>query len=872
MLSEKKLFMSVPSPEIIYLKDYEKPAYDIKSIDLTFVLDDEKTHVTNLMKMTKVSDENLPLILDGEQLVLEAVILDGRTLHETEYEIAGDTLILHNLPQHFTLEIQNTVNPEANKALDGLYKSSGIFCTQNEPQGFRRITYYLDRPDVMSLFRTKIIAPKKENPILLSNGNLVDSGDLDDGYHFAIWEDPFPKPAYLYALVAGDLGVVSDSFKTCSGREIDLKIYCDLGNEPQCVHAMESLKAAMKWDEERFDREYDLDIYMIVAVDSFNMGAMENKGLNIFNSHYVLASQETATDNDFLGIESVIGHEYFHNWTGNRITCRDWFQLTLKEGLTVFRDQSFSADLNDAVVQRIADVSMLRSRQFVEDASATSHPIKPDHYIEINNFYTATVYEKGAEVIRMYETLLGRDGFKKGMDLYFKTFDGQAVTTEDFLWSMSEANSFDLSLFEEWYRQSGTPQLKVETTFNQVNKILTVQLTQDHGKNKPLFFPLRLDVLDKKAKLLDNSAHLRDDIFIIKNSKTVIEFEVSKSEPVLSINRGFSAPIKVIYEQSQKDLAFMMAHESDTFNRYEASQKFAMMILKQGLADLKAGRDVLIDQTFIETFAAVLEDETLSDALKAKMLELPGIDIFMQEVEDIDINELYSVRNTLSQTIAQSLEEKLWQVYDKLEDSAYTIDATSMGHRAIKNKILDLLSAYETDRVKEAIANRYKQATNMTDRFTMLKLASNIPALKATIADDFYEMFKSNSLVMNKYLAVLASSELDNTLQTVIALQDDPVYDYIVPNLVRALIGSFARNYLFFHANDGSGYRFIGEKIIAIDLFNPQIASGLAGAFKSFQKMNKHQQKLMREVLEDILAVENLSKNVYEIVSKIVNQ
>ena len=864
--------MSVQSLETIYLKDYEKPTYIINSICLTFVLDDTKSHVTNVMQITKNCAKNIPLILDGEELVLEAVILNGQNLHESTYELQNDTLILHNLPDEFTLEIRNSVNPEANKALDGLYKSSGIFCTQNEPQGFRRITYYLDRPDVMSLFRTKIIAKKDENPVLLSNGNLVDSGDLDDGYHFAIWEDPFPKPAYLYALVAGNLGVVSDTFTTCSGRKIDLKIYCDLGNESQCIHAMDSLKASMKWDEERFDREYDLDIYMIVAVDSFNMGAMENKGLNIFNSHYVLASQETATDSDFQGIESVIGHEYFHNWTGNRITCRDWFQLTLKEGLTVFRDQSFSADLNDEVVQRISDVSTLRSRQFVEDASATSHPIKPEQYIEINNFYTATVYEKGAEVIRMYETLLGRDGFKKGMDLYFKTFDGQAVTTEDFLWSMSEANSFDLTQFKEWYRQSGTPQLEVKTAYDDSKKVFSLTLTQNHGDEVPLYFPLRLELLDTKAKLVSNSTHLRDDIFIIKDTTTRIEFEVDNDTPVLSINRGFSAPIKVIYEQSKEDLAFMMAKESDTFNRYESSQKFAMMVLKQALHDLKSGSDIVIDKAFISAFGSVLKDESLSDALKAKMLDLPGIDIFMQEVNDIDINELYTVRDTLSKVIAVNLEKELWQAYEKMNDKAYAIDATSIGHRALKNKILSILSANDDKAVQEAIRLRYKNATNMTDRFTMLKLASNLPTVKSDICKDFYDTFKDNSLVMNKYLAVLATSELEGTLERVISLQDDPVYDYIVPNLVRALIGSFARNYLFFHANDGSGYRFIAEKIIAIDLFNPQIASGLAGAFKSFQKMNKHQQALMRESLEAILAVENLSKNVYEIVSKIVNQ
>ncbi len=863
--------MSAHTPETIYLADYEKPHFIIENINLTFLLDDEQTQVTNEMRIIKVAKENYPLTLDGENLILESVALDGRVLHESEYELTSESLILHNTPDAFSLVIRNTINPLANKALDGLYKSSGIFCTQNEPQGFRRITYYLDRPDVMSLFQTKIIAKKSEAPVLLSNGNLIERGDLDDGYHYAVWADPFPKPCYLYALVAGNLGVVDDTFVTCSGREIALKIYCDLGNEDQCHHAMRSLKASMKWDEERFDREYDLDIYMIVAVDSFNMGAMENKGLNIFNSHYVLASQETATDSDFLGIESVIGHEYFHNWTGNRITCRDWFQLTLKEGLTVFRDQSFSADLNDPVVQRIGDVSMLRSRQFVEDASATSHPIKPDHYIEINNFYTATVYEKGAEVIRMYETLLGREGFKKGMDLYFNAFDGQAVTTEDFLWAMSKANDFDLTQFQRWYSQSGTPKLEVKTLFDESHARFDIVLTQDQKEQEPLFFPLRLKLLGQEVKLLDDRHLLREDIYIIKEKETKLSFEVKGSEPVLSINRGFSAPIKVVYEQNAEALAYMMAYDDDAFNRYEASQKFGMMVLKSALNDLKSAKEILIDSSFIVAFKAVVEDKKLNHALKAKMLELPGIDIFMQEVEDIDITQLYKVRNCLAKEIAYRLEKSLWKEYEAIEDAAYAIDATSMGERSLKNRILELLAPLKSDKVMQAITHRYSNATNMTDRLGMFKMASNNPEIRETIREDFYKRFSDNTLVMNKYLGVLATSELDRTLEIVKSLQHDKIYDNIVPNLVRALIGSFARNYLFFHAKDGSGYKFVAEKIIAIDLFNPQIASGLAGAFKSYKRMNAHQQALMKESLEGILAVDNLSKNVYEIVSKLLN-
>ncbi|MDH5464790.1 MAG: aminopeptidase N, partial [Thiovulaceae bacterium] len=586
--------MSETDVETIYLEDYEKPPFLVEKNALTFVLDDSKTHVTNVMQIKRNARDAdaMPLVLSGENMVLDKVILDGVELHATQYELSTHSLTLHNLPHTFELEIQNIINPIENKALDGLYKSGGIFCTQNEPEGFRRITYYIDRPDVMALFETKIIARKSESPVLLSNGNLIDSGDLDDGYHYATWDDPYPKPSYLYALVAGDLGVVEDHYVTTSGRDVALKIYCDPGNEEKCQHAMSSLKSSMQWDEQRFDREYDLGIYMIVAVDSFNMGAMENKGLNIFNSHYVLANQETATDNDFLGIESVIGHEYFHNWTGNRITCRDWFQLTLKEGLTVYRDQEFSADLNDRSVQRISDVGMLRMRQFVEDASPTAHPIKPKEYIQINNFYTATVYEKGAEVIRMLDTLLGRDGFKKGMDLYFKTFDGQAITTEDFLWSMSEANGQDLSQFSLWYDQQGTPVVDVTTVYDAKAKSMQLTFRQSNFGKEALLIPQKIALLDDHGKAYALSLTkpsskqplLEKGIIVLTKEEESFVFENIHSEPFLSLNRFFSAPIKMHIKQKEGSLAFLMAHDEDDFNRFEASQVFALEVLQELLS------------------------------------------------------------------------------------------------------------------------------------------------------------------------------------------------------------------------------------------------------------------------------------------------
>ena len=869
--------MSPTIPKTIYLKDYEAPLFDILTVHLTFLLHETATQVTSRMEIKKRTPRNVPLVLEGEHLILEHVKLDGVLLHETQYEQTNQTLTLHNVPQNFTLEIRNSINPTENKALDGLYLSSDIFCTQNEPEGFRRITYYIDRPDVMSVFTTKIIAPKAPLPVLLSNGNLIEAGLLDDGYHYALWHDPFPKPSYLYALVAGDLGLVQDSFTTRSGRVVDLRIYCDHGNEPQCLHAMHSLKSSMRWDETRFDREYDLDIYMIVAVDAFNMGAMENKGLNIFNAHYVLADSQTATDKDFLGIESVIGHEYFHNWTGNRITCRDWFQLTLKEGLTVFRDQSFSSDLNDAVLQRIDDVSALRSRQFVEDASATAHPIKPESYMQINNFYTATIYEKGAEVIRMIETILGREGFKKGMDLYFATFDGQAITTEDFVWAMGEANGVDLSAFSIWYAQHGTPQLEIQTAYEKASQTFTITFTQHVKEDKVLVIPQKIALFDAHAHALaldiQGAVCLHGDTLLIEHKTQTVTFRNIPSPPVVSINRHFCAPIKLRFDQDDNELAFLMAHDTDAFNRFESSQAYAMKILKNLLAAHQNAQPLAVPQAFTDAFKSVLLDARLGFALKAKMLEIPSIELLMQECSDILIEPLYEVRNFLLSHLAHTLQTQLVTLYESIPDgTTYEITPQAMGVRALKNKLYELLSKHTNPSFHVRFFTRYNEATNMTDRFAMLKILSNLDTpLRLETQEDFYTRYKHNTLVMNKYLSAIASSELEGTLDRVKTLQSDPIYDNIVPNLVRALVGGFAKNPRFFHAKDGSGSRFISEKIISIDLFNPQLASGLAGAFKSYPKMHPTLQARMKTKMEEILAVENLSSNVYEIISKILN-
>ena len=869
------------SMDKIYLKDYERPSYRVQTIDLEFDLDDTRTHVKSKMSILREGDENIPLTLDGEELELVRVVLDGRELHESEYELNETNLSLHQLPKEFTLEIENIINPQANTALDGLYKSSGIFCSQNEPEGFRRITYFMDRPDVMAVYSTKVIADKTGYPVLLSNGNLFEKGDLDGGRHYAIWKDPFPKPSYLYALVAGDLGCVNDSFTTMSKKEIELNIYCDKGNEGQCTHAMDSLKASMKWDEERFGREYDLDIYNIVAVDSFNMGAMENKGLNVFNSHYVLADADTATDANFMGIESVIGHEYFHNWTGNRITCRDWFQLTLKEGLTVFRDQEFSSDMNARSVQRIADVKALQERQFVEDASPTSHPIKPDAYIQINNFYTATIYEKGAEVIRMIHTMIGEESFRKGMDLYFETFDGQAVRTEDFVWAMQEASGFDLEHFRLWYSQSGTPEVDIKTSFNADNACFELSITQSYlsptqSDQKPYLFPFKIGLIDQEGddlelKLRSSEAQPfidRGILLISKESESFV-FEGMKSAPIVSLNRGFSAPIKVHTSYSLEDYAFLMAHDSDEFNRFEASQILSSMVLHKLIDTIEANGPMSLDQTYLKAFSKVLLDMQMDMSLKADSLTFPSVSLLMQERKVLDVEAIYVARNFLKRELAREMGADIRAQYDSLNlPVAYDLSSDAMARRKLKNTLLSYLNALNDDTLAYT---QYENADNMTDRLSALSLLANSRGTtKQKALSDFYQRYKSNTLVMNKYLSVIASSELKETPENVKKLLNDEVFDIKVPNLVRSLIGSFARNALHFHAIDGSGYEFVADKILELDKINPQIASGLAGVYKDYGRLNKKAKALMKMELEKIVNTEKLSKNVYEIVSKIL--
>ena len=845
----------------IFLKDYKKPSFEIQEVALVFELEEEITTVTNTMEILKLDTTIQDLELDSIDLDLVELWINDLELKDTRFMYKDETLTIRNVPDNFTVKIINKIYPHKNTELEGLYKSGSIFCTQNEPEGFRRITPYLDRPDVMSVFTTTIVAEQEKYPILLSNGNKYESHNVENFKHSATWHDPHPKPSYLFALVAGDLGCVNDAFTTASGEEIELNIYCDKGNESKCSHAMKSLKESMTWDEEKYGREYDLEIYNIVAVDSFNMGAMENKGLNIFNSTYVLANEDTATDANFMGIQSVIAHEYFHNWTGNRITCRDWFQLTLKEGLTVFRDQCFSADLNSSEVQRIEDVKSLRERQFVEDASPTSHPIQPESYISMNNFYTATVYEKGAEVIRMIHTLLGEEKYRKATDLYFETFDGQAVTTNDFLWAMSEAGGVDLTQFERWYHQNATSILEVKENFADGVYALTliqkVPNTLNGEKQKPYYYPLKIGLMDVSGE------EILAQTLIVSQEKEVFTFKDLKSKPIVSLNRDFSAPI--IIQKEENDFAFLMKHDTNSFVRYESAQVFAT----QTIESMMQGKS--INEEFVTAYGYLLDlDVDLS--FKALLLELPSVSTLMQRQDVIDFDLIYEAKENLEKHIAKTHKEKLLKLYLEFHNPLSSeIDTQSMAQRAIKNRCLRILSSSCDENVIKMAEEQYKNSLTMTDRIVALDILENTDAnLSETALQDFYTKYKDDTLVMNKYFSILAASHREGTLDRVQALQNDPVYDEKVPNLVRSLIGVFARNYKYFHAKNGNGYKFLAHKIIEIDKINPQMASGLAGSFKIYGKMNKQNKTMIKYELERVLSTHSLSKNVYEIINKIL--
>ena len=811
----------------IYLKDYKRLDFNLDSIYLEFYLGKEKTRVNSKMKFSNFQDSELKLF--GEELELKYILLNG---DEVKFEKTEEYLLIKDLPEEFLLEISTNIYPSKNSHLEGLYQSGDILATQNEPQGFRRITYFPDRPDVMTKFTTKLIGDKSEFPTLLSNGNLIESGEIDSEKHYAVWEDPFKKPSYLFAVVAGELDLFQDSFTTMTNRKIDLKIYTDPNKSKQAQFAMESLKKAMRWDEEKFGLEYDLDIFMIVAVDSFNMGAMENKGLNIFNSSLLLADEKTSTDSDFLAIEAVIAHEYFHNWTGNRITCRDWFQLTLKEGLTVFRDQLFSADMRDSTIQRVQDVERLRRFQYPEDSSPNAHPIKPKEYLEINNFYTFTVYEKGAEVIRMIQTILGEEGFRKGMDLYFERHDGQAVTTEDFINSMADANSQDFSGFLNWYDEKGTPELDISEKFINGKYFLRIS-TESKAQ-----FPFTFSLYSKKGAILETKT---------VNIVGEYSFEKELSEkPVISINQNFSAPIKHNYIQILENSLFLVKNDIDLFNRYEAVQSIYLQDILNG--EFKNS---------LEVFEAVL-DSDLNDYLKSYMLKLPEVaNLFDSFSENIPVEKIYQNIEKLKTEIGEKFGIQLSEILIKSKGTSETdLSQDAMGKRAIKNLALD----YMND--KRLAESEYLRSNTMTEKLKALEISKS-----KTLFNTYLSNYSDDQEMVVKYFRIIASETDKSPISKIDEVLQSNLFDYKIPNLIRGLIGSFSRNYRFLFTKDGM--ELFARELEKIDSINPHISARLCETINLYPKLEKHTQKIVFSNLESFYKSKTISKNSFEILNRV---
>lgn len=867
--------MKTDQPVAIYRKDYRPFPYAIDVLDLTFQLFDEKTVVTAKTIYRKNSSEDGAageLFLYGEELELVSIKRDGSSLSEANYTIDDKGLRISDPGTSFTLEIKTVIYPEKNSSLEGLYRSSGNYCTQCEAEGFRKITYYPDRPDVLTRFTTRIEADKTQCPVMLSNGNRVEMGDLPDNRHYVIWEDPFAKPSYLFALVAGRLVSLDDKFITRSGRNVELKIYVEERNKDKCEHAMKSLKKAMRWDEDVFGLEYDLDIFMIVAVDDFNMGAMENKGLNIFNSKYVLSTPESATDLDYLGIEGVIGHEYFHNWTGNRVTCRDWFQLSLKEGLTVFRDQEFSSDMNSRPVQRIDDVRLLRNVQFREDSGPMAHPVRPDSFVEINNFYTATIYNKGAEVIRMMHTLIGAEAFRKGMDLYFKRHDGQAVTCDDFVAAMEDASGVDLVQFRNWYSQAGTPRLTVQTEWDDQLFEYTITIKQ-HCKptpgqetKQPFHIPIKIGLLGENGKELTQPRVLE-----LKKNEETFTVVGTKQPPVLSFLRDFSAPVKVEPFQEKEDLAFLMADDSNLFNRWDCAQQLSTGVILDVAAQLHRGEEPVVGTFYLDAVEKTLTGQMDDKDLVALALQLPTETTLAQEMDVIYPQHLHNARVYVKKSIATHCKEQLLKLYhENCSTEPYSITPEAKGQRSLKNLCLSYLMAMEpmNEEIVSLCLSQYNNATNMTDCLAAITLLSNSDTtVRTQVIADFYDRWKNDSLVLDKWFSIQALSQLPTVMAEVRSLLEHPAFSIKNPNKVRSLIGAFCSgNHVHFHSENGEGYRFLSAQIIALNKINPQIAARLLSPMTSWKRYEPKLRGLMEKELQRVLAQQDLSQDVYEIV------
>lgn len=895
--------MKEGQPKAIYLKDYKVPPFLIEETNLHVDIHDDVTTVTTTLKVVKnseaASEDQVHLVLDGSKdLATQSVAIDGRALTDNEYRVDDDELSVFEVPEQFELTTTIQIKPQDNTALEGLYKSGYMYCTQCEAEGFRNITWYLDRPDVMSKYTTTVVADKASYPILLSNGNDIDRGEEGDR-HWVTWQDPFMKPAYLFALVAGDLQHIEDEFVTMSGRKVKLQIFTEPHNIDKVDYAMLSLKNSMKWDEEVYGREYDLDVFMIVAVESFNMGAMENKGLNIFNTSCVLAHPETTTDAAYQRVESVVGHEYFHNWSGNRVTCRDWFQLSLKEGFTVLRDQQFSADMGSPTVCRVNDVAVLRSAQFPEDAGPMAHPIRPDSFIEINNFYTATVYEKGAEVVGMIRTLLGPERFRVGTDLYFDRHDGQAVTTEDFVKAMEDANGVDFTQFRTWYRQAGTPVLDVTGAYDQSAKTFTLNVKQScpatpgQDQKDPYHMPLKVGLLDEEGNdirfpVLGLDVSSVDEasgfsaILNLTQAEQEFVFRGIESKPTPSLLRGFSAPVKLSYEYSREELRFLMSHDSDGFNRWEAGQRLALDVIQEIVGQIEAGEEVTVDEHLMAAFDANLtqalegdKDPNLDKAMIAHMLVLPATSYLIEMSEVANVDAIHQAREAVRTAIAKKLSGLLLSVYKlNQKDVPYQAEAQQIAERALKNVALGYLMQPEDTEMVNLCVDQYESATNMTDRSAALRAlvgsaaeAAQEPKEKAL--NDFYNRFQHEALVIDQWFAIQATCSLPGTLERVKALMDHDAFDIKVPNRMRGLVAQFAMNNIVnFHEASGGGYEFLADRVIELNGINPQMAARILSPLTRWRKYDEERQALMKEQLQRILEVEGISPDVYEIVTK----
>ncbi|WP_323751101.1 aminopeptidase N [Marinobacter sp.] len=876
--------MRTNQPQTIYLNEYKVPAYLVDRVDLRFELFEDGARVHSTMAVRRNPESThaeAPLELNGDSLKLESVSLDGSLLAGDAYEEQGDKLVVHAVPAQFELNVVTWIEPQNNTRLEGLYKSSGMFCTQCEAEGFRCITYYPDRPDVMAVFRTRVEADKSAYPILLSNGNPIEQGELEGGRHFVTWEDPFPKPAYLFALVAGDLVEKKDTFTTCSGRTIALRMYVEPRNAAKCDFAMDALKRSMRWDEEVYGREYDLDIFMIVAVDDFNMGAMENKGLNIFNSSCVLASQETATDASFQRIEAIVAHEYFHNWSGNRVTCRDWFQLSLKEGFTVFRDAQFSADMGSPTVKRIEDATLLRTAQFAEDAGPMAHPVRPESYMEISNFYTLTIYEKGAEVVRMIHNLLGDELFRKGSDLYFERHDGQAVTTDDFVGAMEDASGRDLSQFRLWYQQAGTPIVAVADDYDEqlcvyrLNIRQSIPDTPGQSDKKPQHIPFALGLLDTAGKPLslnlsaDEQGGPVERVLELTETEHSFEFYGVPERPVPSLLQNFSAPVRVQYPWSREQLLFLMSHDPDGFNRWDAGQRLAVDVIQSliGAAD-----DAEIEPRLVEAYRSLLNDASLDQALVAKMLLLPSEAYLVELAEQADVPAIHEARQRVLTHLAESLRDELVACYQRSQMQAdYQLTPDAIALRSLRNTALAWLLHIKDAQGLAFARDQYRAADNMTDRLGALRALVNsefVDEREQALAE-FYDQFSDDPQVVEMWFSVQAASHQAGQLPQIRELLQHAAFDWKNPNKVRSVVGAFAsQNLAAFHNADGSGYQFLADQVCRLDDSNPQIAARLISPLTRWKKFAPQYGEQMKAALERVRNKNELSRDVYEVVVK----